>query len=84
MRYAIEVVMYYQKIQAFILNNEESSKYFLVNINAELFFDKLLEMSSDNFEKTGQPELTKEQFEQLRGETAPKGDFPYFNAFSLN
>ncbi len=37
------------------------------NVNEEEFFDNLSKIAQNNFEKNGEPNLTVEQFEFLRG-----------------
>jgi hypothetical protein len=39
----------------------------LSNVNEEEFFDNLSKIAQNNFEKNGEPNLTVEQFEFLRG-----------------
>lgn len=62
-----EVLIYIQTLKNYFENNEETRNYFLAGgIDGEEFFFLVGEVSQKNFEKTGEPQLTKEQFEFLK------------------
>lgn len=61
-----DILMYLQMIKKFFNTNVEARKYFIVNDNEELFFNKVIEMSIKNYEKNNDPKLSVEQFEELR------------------
>ena len=61
-----EILVYLQRVKNYLNTNEEASKYFIGDSNVEEFYNQLAAVSTENFEKNGQPELTKEQFELLR------------------
>jgi hypothetical protein len=61
-----EVLIYVQNVKKFFKNDIEARNYFLNEIDEELFFKYLTEISQKNFEKEGEPILTKEQFESIR------------------
>ena len=61
-----EILVYLQRVKNYLNTNEEASKYFIGDSDVDEFYNQLAIVSTDNFEKNGQPELTKEQFELLR------------------
>lgn len=61
-----EVLIYIQNVRNFIKNDDASRNYFLSQIDEELFFSHLSEISQKNFEKDGEAMLTQSQFENLR------------------
>jgi hypothetical protein len=61
-----EVLIYLQTVKKYIDGNEDAKKYFIANDSEPDFFDLVSDISQINFEKRGQPELSKEQFESLR------------------
>jgi Golgi nucleoside diphosphatase len=61
-----EVLIYLQTVKKYIDGNEEAKKYFIANDSESDFFDLIGDISQINFEKRGQPELSKEQFELVR------------------
>lgn len=62
-----EVLIYIQTLKHYFENNQESRDYFLGGgIDGEEFFFLVGEVSQKNFEKTGEPQLSKEQFEFLK------------------
>jgi len=89
-----EIHIYLRKIKTFLTSNEEARNYFLNGLNEELFFNELEVVSENNFNTTGNPTLTKEQFEGIKIKLKPnklnKGeenlffDFKDFGLFSLN
>ena len=67
MNFSNEVLIYIQTLKNFLKTNKEANIYFLSNVNEEEFFNNLSKISQNNFEKNGEPNLTVEQFEFLRG-----------------
>jgi len=61
-----EILVYLQKVKNYLKTNEEAKEYFIGNSDVEEFYKQLALLSVENFEKNGQPELSKEQFELLR------------------
>lgn len=61
-----EVLIYIQNIRQFFKSNEEAMAYFDINENDEEFFDRLSKISQENFDETGEPELSLFQFENLK------------------
>jgi hypothetical protein len=61
-----EVLIYIQNVKSFFKTNEDTKKYFLTDVDEELFFKHLGEISQKNFDKNGEVMLTQEQFELLR------------------
>lgn len=61
-----EVLIYIQKVKTYLENDERAREYFLNEIDEELFYQHLTEISQKNFEKDGEPTLTQDQFELLR------------------
>lgn len=61
-----EVLIYVQNVRNFFKNDIEARQYFLNEVDEELFFKYLSEISQKNFDKDGEPILTKDQFELIR------------------
>lgn len=61
-----DVLVYLQKIKTFLKNNQEVRDYFIGNADVDKFYEQMSIISNKNYEKSGQPELSKEQFEALR------------------
>lgn len=61
-----EVLIYIQNLKNFIYKNKNASEYFSYIGKEDEFFSKVTEYSTENFEKNGHPELTTEQFEEIR------------------
>jgi hypothetical protein len=66
MDYSPEVLIYLQTVKSYFKTNEEAREYFISNVDEELFYQHLCEISEKNFKKNGEVMLTKEQFELLR------------------
>jgi hypothetical protein len=60
-----EVLIYVQKVKKYIKENVETFDYFLKDIDEDLFFKYLLDVSIKNFKNFNDPILTKIQFELL-------------------
>ena len=62
-----EVLMYLQNVRKYFETNEAAKDYFsLKEENKERFFNYITELSERNFEDNGEPELSLDQFEELR------------------
>lgn len=61
-----EVLIYVQNVRNYFSKDMEARNYFLNEIDEELFFKYLTEISQKNFEKEGEPILSKDQFELIR------------------
>lgn len=61
-----EVLIYIQKVKQYLKSDDSARKYFLENVDEDLFYKHLIEISQKNFEKDGEPTLTQDQFELLR------------------
>jgi hypothetical protein len=66
MNYKPEVLIYLNQIKSFLSKNEEASSYFMSSINPDIFYDELCKISEKNFDSLGEPNLTQEQFEELK------------------
>jgi hypothetical protein len=61
-----EIQIYLQNIKKFLSFNEQARHYFLNGLDEELFFNELELVSENNYNTTGNPTLTREQFEQIK------------------
>jgi uncharacterized protein (UPF0305 family) len=61
-----EVLIYVQNLRRYFETNTEAQKYFETIGNEELFFNYISEMSQKNFDENDEPQLTLEQFEEVR------------------
>lgn len=66
MKLSAEVLTYIQTVKNFLNKNEESKRYFLTNVDEDIFFERLGEIAQKNFDKNSEPMLSKEQFDSLR------------------
>lgn len=64
--YKPEVLIYLFQIKSFLEKNEEARLYFVPNKNFEAFYEKLCKISEQNYESSGEPNLSQSQFEELR------------------
>lgn len=92
MTYPSEVLIYLQKIKTYLESNNEALLYFVGDGDLGEFLKTITEISMENFEKKGEPELTIEQFESVRSKKS-FGDvslqttfisYGDFGLFSLN
>ena len=88
-----EILIYIQTVKKFFNSDDKARQYFLSSTNEEAFFKHLYIFSEKNLEKTGEPALTIEQFEEVKKISEPynkedvKGHFyhsPIFGNISLN
>jgi hypothetical protein len=61
-----EVLIYVQNVKNFFKHDVDARNYFLNKVDEEMFFKYLTDISQKNFEKDGEPVLTKDQFELIR------------------
>ena len=66
MDFSADILIYIQSVKNFFENNENIRKYFLTNVDNDLFFENLGQIAEINLIKNGEPQLSKEQFEVLR------------------
>lgn len=83
-----EVLVYLNQVKSFLEKNEQARNYFIQGITAEEFYDKVRDISQKNLEKNGQPELSVEQFEEIRKPKIKKEPeiiiYTKFGGYSLN
>lgn len=87
-----EVLLYILTLKNFIEKNEEAKSYFLSNGDEKKFMEYATKLSQKNFETNGEPNLTPEQFEEIRDLLNHNGDivstiflsFGKFGMISLN
>ena len=61
-----EVLIYVQSLKRYFSSNLDAQKYFAIDGNEDVFFENMSEMSQKNFEEHGEPQLSLDQFEELR------------------
>jgi len=61
-----EVLTYLQNLRKYFETNDTAQMYFLISGNEEPFFKDMEELAMKNFEETGEPALSIEQFEEVR------------------
>ena len=61
-----EVLIYIQTVKNFFSKNEGTREYFLSQIDEDIFFKYLGNISQKNFEESGEVMLSEVQFELLR------------------
>ena len=66
MKFSPDILIYIQTVKNFLENNKGIRKYFLTNVDEDLFFENLGQIAEINLTKNGEPQLSKEQFEVLR------------------
>ena len=66
-----EVLIYIQNLKHYINSHEEALKYFTMMNKKDEFFESAVKLSQKNFEDTGEPELTIDQFEEIRQKLYP-------------
>jgi hypothetical protein len=79
-----DVLIYLQSIKNFFTNNTLAKKYFSIEGNEEIFYKHISELSQKNFDEYGEPELTLDQFEELRKSIFSSEDDITFTASFLN
>jgi hypothetical protein len=61
-----EVLIYIQNLRVYFTSHEDAQKYFAVDNNEDTFFEHMTELSQKNFDEFGEPQLTVQQFEDLK------------------
>lgn len=61
-----EVLIYLQTVKKFLQNNQDAKDYFLKDIDEEIFYKYLAEISQKNFDDSGEVSLNVNQFELLK------------------
>jgi len=69
-----DVLIYIQNVRKFFTSNVETRKYFDIDNNEDEFFDYVIELAQKNYEENGVPELSVEQFEELKLKTLKEPD----------
>ena len=71
-QYRYEILIYISQVKTFLESNKDAKLFFLSDIDPDIFFDKVSEVSEKNFEKTGEPQLTIDQFQEIKNSLSPK------------
>lgn len=61
-----DVLVYIQSVKTYLDKNQEAKKYFIGEADEESFYELITDVANVNYEKRGEPQLTKEQFELIR------------------
>jgi hypothetical protein len=61
-----DVLVYIQNVKTYLENNSGARDYFIGDNDEESFFELVIDVAKVNYEKRGEPQLTKEQFELIR------------------
>lgn len=61
-----EVATYMQSFRNFLKNNQEARLYFLSGVDEDLFFEQFEEVAENNYKKSGDAMLNRDQLEELR------------------
>jgi hypothetical protein len=61
-----DVLVYIQTVKTYLDKNSEAKEYFIGDNSEESFYELVIDVASVNYEKRGEPQLTKEQFELIR------------------
>ena len=69
-----EVLIYVQNVRKYFTSNVETREYFGIDSHEEEFFDGLVEQAQKNYEENGTPELSVDQFEEVRSKTSKRPD----------
>lgn len=70
-----EVLIYIQNVKRYLTTNEETRIYFEIDKTGDEFFSELTKLSFENFEETGEAELSLQQFEDIRQKVLKRNDF---------
>jgi len=86
-----EVLIYVQNVRKYFTSNDETREYFGINTHEDEFFDGVITQAQKNYEETGDPELSTDQFEDVRSNTSKRPEmrgvfisFGIFGMISLN
>lgn len=61
-----EILIYIQNVRKYFTTNEKTKEYFQIKSTSDEFFDEVIEVSLKNFKESDAPELSIEQFEEVR------------------
>lgn len=61
-----DVLVYIQSVKSYLEKNSEAREYFIGDSSEESFYELVTDIANVNYEKRGEPQLTKEQFELVR------------------
>lgn len=61
-----DVLIYIQAVKTYLEKNEDARKYFLDDVDQELFYRLITEFATKNFKKNGEVMLSQQQFETIR------------------
>lgn len=61
-----DIILYIKKVKEFIENDEEARGFFYHKHNEDDFFNMVTVVAEKNIESNGIPDLTLEQFENIR------------------
>ncbi len=84
-----DVLIYLDKLKRYIFSDNDIRDFFLKDIDQGMFFEKVTEFSESNLKENGEPDLTRQQLEQIKIELQmmaqdKKENELFFNNFSLN
>jgi hypothetical protein len=66
--FAPDVIIYINKLRQFINSNERAKKDLVGQSDIEAWIQECLRVATDNFKKSGDPVLSKNQFTSIREE----------------
>jgi len=61
-----DVLIYIQNLKHYLSTNETANMFFNIKGKEEKFFEYLTEISEKNFQEHGEPNLSLDQFEEIR------------------
>jgi hypothetical protein len=79
-----DILIYIQKIRNYLETSEEAKKYFLADINIEIFMNEVYKISEKNFNINGNPLLSPAQMDKIKNDLSSKNDNSKFLFFSMN
>lgn len=87
-KFETEVLVYLNQVKSFLEKNEQARNYFIQGVTVDEFYEQVKIFSQQNLEKNGQPELSVEQFEEIRKPKVKKEPqtfiYTEFGGYSLN
>lgn len=61
-----DVLVYIQSVKDYLSKNMEAREYFIGTNSEDSFYELILDVAKINYEKRGEPQLSKSQFELIR------------------
>lgn len=61
-----EVLLYVQNLKHYLIENKKANEFFNVQDNEDAFFEFVSKMSQKNMDENGEPQLSLNQFEEIR------------------